>query len=52
MCKGETNTRKFHLVNWNVFQAPRENGELGIKYPRLLNMDIRGKVLWSDDWEK
>jgi hypothetical protein len=43
---GKTNTKKFHLVNWNTVRSLKDNGGLGIKDPMLMNIAMRAKILW------
>lgn len=42
---GRSNTKRFHLVNWNIIRAPKANGGLGIKNPVLSNIVVGSKLL-------
>jgi len=30
---GKSNTKKFHLVNWNLVKSPKDHGGLGVRDP-------------------
>jgi hypothetical protein len=43
---GKTNSKKFHLINWNIVRDMKENGGLYIKDPSLMNLAMWVKILW------
>lgn len=55
---GCSNSRRYHLINWNIVRAPLSSGRLGIKDPNLLNISLGAKILWRlvssqyDWWKK
>jgi hypothetical protein len=46
MARRKTNTKRFHLVNWDTVKAPIANGGLGIRDPTLMNLPSGTKILW------
>ena len=36
--EGKTNTKRFHLINWNTNRDLKQNGNMEIKDPMLLNL--------------
>jgi hypothetical protein len=51
LCQGgRSNENKYHLINWKVVRNPKYRGELGIRDPVMLNVDMGEKMLlWEDD---
>jgi hypothetical protein len=43
---GKDNEKKFHMVNWAITCAPKENGGLGIRDPEKINLALGAKVIW------
>lgn len=43
---GNTETKKYHLVNWKIVRALKQHGGLGIRDPGLMNMVMRAKIFW------
>jgi hypothetical protein len=43
---GKSNTKKFHLVNWNIVSSPKDSGGLGIRDPEVANLAMGAKLLW------
>jgi hypothetical protein len=44
---GGSNTRKCHLVNWNIACTPKDRGGLGILNLRCMNISLLTKRLWK-----
>ena len=34
------------MVNWAITCAPKENGGLGIRDPKMINLALRAKLIW------
>jgi hypothetical protein len=54
---GKTDTKKFHLIKWDIVKHPKENRGLGIRDPGLSNLAMGEKILWKlvsgeNDWWK
>lgn len=54
---GRTNSKRFHLINWNIIKAPKACGGLGIKDPSIFNIALGSKILWrlvigKNEWWK
>jgi hypothetical protein len=54
---GKTDTKKFHLIKWDIVKHPKENRDLGIRDPGLSNLAMGEKILWNlvsgeNDWWK
>jgi len=43
---GKSNSKNFHLVNWNIISSPKQGGVIRIKYPEVNNITIGAKILW------
>ena len=43
---GKGNQGKLHLVNWNTVKRSVFEGGLQLKYPRMVNLAMGGKLLW------
>jgi hypothetical protein len=43
---GNSNTKKFHLVNWNIVSSPKVNGGLGIIDIEVVNLVMGAKIVW------
>jgi hypothetical protein len=43
---GESNSKKFHLVNWNIVSSPKEHGGLRIGDPKMVNIALGAKFIW------
>jgi hypothetical protein len=43
---GKSNTKIFHLENWNLVRAPKDNGKLGVWDPEVMNLSLGAKILW------
>jgi hypothetical protein len=43
---GKSNSKHFHLVNWNIVGAPKNHGGLGIRDPTIMNKVLGAKILW------
>jgi hypothetical protein len=53
----KTDTKKFHLVNWDMVKQPQKNSGMGIKDPVLSNLAMEANFLWNlvsgrKDWWK
>ena len=44
---GKGNKNKYHLVSRDTRKRPLLEGGLQIRDPRLVNMDLGGKILWK-----
>jgi hypothetical protein len=42
----KSNSKHFHLVNWNTIIAPKTHGGLGIRDPLVMNKALREKFIW------
>ena len=54
---GKVQSKKFHLVKWDVVKTPKLNGGLGIRDPEQMNKALGAKLVWrmvfgSRDWWK
>jgi hypothetical protein len=59
MWQGEkSNTKWFHLVNWNIAKDLKDCSSLGIEDPFLMNSVLGAKLVWRmalgklDSWKK
>jgi hypothetical protein len=43
---GKSNSKKFHLVNWDIVSTPKKSGGLGIRDPEVENIAMGSKLLW------
>ena len=43
---GKVQNKKFHLVNWSTFKAPKRKGGLGIRDPEQMNKALGAKLVW------
>ena len=43
---GNSNQKKFHLVDWDSICKPKESGGLGIRSLKKMNQTLFGKWLW------
>jgi hypothetical protein len=43
---GKSNTKKYHLVRWDVVKVPKDHGGLKIQDPELDNIAMGSKLLW------
>jgi hypothetical protein len=43
---GNSNTKKYHLINWKITKAPKYINGLGVKESSLMNMAIGAKLQW------
>lgn len=41
------NSRRVHLVNWDVITEPKEGGGLRVRVARNHNINILGKLVWD-----
>jgi hypothetical protein len=46
VAREKTNSKKFHLINWNIVIALKENGVFDIKVPYLMNLEKGEKIHW------
>eukprot|EP00253_Pinus_taeda_P023946 PITA_23946 len=44
---GKGNENKIHLVKWDVVRKTQADGGLQIRDPALINLALRGKILWK-----
>lgn len=44
---GDSNSRKYHLVNWDTVCTPKNQGGLGILNLRCMNISLLTKWLWK-----
>jgi hypothetical protein len=44
---GETNNKKFHLINWKMLWDSKDNGGLMIKDIFLMNLAMGAKLVWQ-----
>ena len=54
---GKVQSKKFHLVKWDVVKTPKLNEGLGIRVPEQMNKALGAKLVWrmvsgSKDWWK
>ena len=54
---GKVQTKKFHLIKWEVVKAPKINGGLGIRDLEHMNKVLGAKLVWrmvsgTRDWWK
>jgi len=52
---GNSNHKKFHLVNWETITQLKSRGGLGIRDPKITNSIMGSKLLWrlisgDNDW--
>jgi hypothetical protein len=40
---GKSNTKIFHLENWNLVRAPNDHGGLGVRDPKIVNLALGEK---------
>ena len=45
---GKVQSKKFHLIKWDVVKAPNLNGGLGIRNPEQMNKALGAK--WYGEW--
>jgi hypothetical protein len=43
---GKSNSKKFHLVNWDTVSTPKKSGGLGIRDPEVENIAMGANILW------
>jgi hypothetical protein len=43
---GKSNSKHFHLVNWNIILSHKTHGGLGIRDPLVMNKALREKIIW------
>jgi hypothetical protein len=54
---GNYNTKRMHLVKWNVVREPKAHGGLEITDPMISNLALRKNILWrlvsgNQEWWK
>jgi hypothetical protein len=54
---GKSNTKRFHLENWNLVRSPKDHGGLGVRDIELVNIALGSKLLWrmvtgKNEWWK
>jgi hypothetical protein len=43
---GNSSKNKYHLINYKTTRVPKDIGDMGIKDPTLMNLEMRAKILW------
>ena len=48
LCQGgkATNTKKIHLIDWDMVCSPTKCGRAGVRDPRIMNLTLGANFLW------